>query len=350
MPSGKPIDWSLYDDLLQQHLPAITIEEWCRTFAPHISSKAIGARAKKLCIKPGKYKASDEHKAKISNGVISHFGIETPELVETIRKIRDTHSRRQICAELSIDDTTLDRIIKRNNIVLSEAGVERAKESSRTASLGKVPWNKGGELSEETKAKISAATSGENNSQYGRGMTEEEKEKWRKAFFSNGIHKIREWLQSDDGKTHLKKTTAATQTPEFRRAQSERMAQAILDGRLYNNTRGHGSHLVTVKGGSFYTKSTYETRYVAILEADDNVKSFVYEPLRIPYEFGGQQLYYIPDFLVEYCDGHEELVEVKPAKLVDLPKNRAKISAGKQFEIDFVVVTEDELNKHINNG
>jgi len=344
MPSGKPVNWSLYDDLLRQHLPSITIREWRRLYAPTISEKAIGARARLLVIKPARITSlSEEHKHKISKKVIKHFGVETLELVETIRRMRDTHSRTKICAELSIDDATLNRIIKRNNIILSDAGVERAKESSRNASIGKVPWDKGSTLSDETKAKISIATSGENNSQYGKGMTEEEKEKWRKTFFSSGIHKIREWLQSEAGKSVTAANIARRRTPEARLASSLRTSELIQRGIIKTN-RGHGSHLVTVKGGSFYTKSTYETRYVEILEDDDNVKSFVYEPLRIPYEFGGQQLYYVPDFLVEYYDGHEELVEVKPAKLIDLPKNRAKITAGQQLEIDFVVITEEQLN------
>ena len=43
MPSGKRIDWSQYDSLLQQHLPGLTIEAWRSKYAPTIGTKAIAA-------------------------------------------------------------------------------------------------------------------------------------------------------------------------------------------------------------------------------------------------------------------------------------------------------------------
>lgn len=107
--------------------------------------------------------------------------------------------------------------------------------------------------------------------------------------------------------------------------------------------RGKGKTLRTKKGGKLRTKSTYETRYVEILEADISVARFTYEPFKIPYYHNKRKKNYIPDFLIEYADGHKELVEVKPARLMNLPKNRAKIRAGMKHELDFVVITEAEL-------
>lgn len=107
--------------------------------------------------------------------------------------------------------------------------------------------------------------------------------------------------------------------------------------------RGNPTEMKTKKGGDFVTKSSYETRYAEMLEADPKVKRFVYEPFKIPYKVRGKKKNYIPDFLVEYVDGREELVEIKPAALVDLPRNKAKIKAGNNHETPFVVITEKEL-------
>lgn len=101
--------------------------------------------------------------------------------------------------------------------------------------------------------------------------------------------------------------------------------------------------MVTKKGGSFTTKSSYETKYAEILEADPDVVRFTYEPFKIPYKVRGRKKNYIPDFLVEYACGRQLLVEVKPAKLVGLPRNKAKFKAGENHKIDFVVITEEDL-------
>ena len=60
MPSGKPINWEQYDDLFNSHLPSMTIEQFTQQFLSHISSKAVGARARKLGIKPAAKHLTDE--------------------------------------------------------------------------------------------------------------------------------------------------------------------------------------------------------------------------------------------------------------------------------------------------
>jgi len=51
--------------------------------------------------------------------------------------------------------------------------------------------------------------------------------------------------------------------------------------------------------------------------------------------------------LVEYADGHNELVEIKPSGLLKYPQVRAKLDAGKAYcesaSMVFVVLTEVEL-------
>lgn len=114
---------------------------------------------------------TSDHKAKIA----SSLSKETPELVSQIRELRDHFSLRQLAKEVGIGYATLCRIIKKHDMTLSKTGKMRAAEATRQAHVGKIPWNKGGELSQETKTKIGHAVSGEKNGQYGRGMTENEK-------------------------------------------------------------------------------------------------------------------------------------------------------------------------------
>lgn len=69
MPSGTPIDWSKYDHIIIKYLPSMTIAGWGRKYLPHVSTKAIGARAKKLGVKPGRRRLTQEHKNNISQSV-----------------------------------------------------------------------------------------------------------------------------------------------------------------------------------------------------------------------------------------------------------------------------------------
>ena len=110
--------------------------------------------------------------------------------------------------------------------------------------------------------------------------------------------------------------------------------------------RGISQVVDTVKGGRFRTRSSYETKYVAMLEADDDVIKFEYEPFAIDYEHDGIIKGYTPDFLV-HRKNKTELVEVKPSRMITLERNPAKFEAAERHclaeDIDFVVVTEKEL-------
>lgn len=98
---------------------------------------------------------------------------------------------------------------------------------------------------------------------------------------------------------------------------------------------------------TFYCRSSYEQRCLELLEQDDNVVRWESEPLRISYEFDGREHNYIPDILVEMIDGARIIVEVKPESLIDDPKNRAKIEAGRAFcsksGYGYVLMSEQDL-------
>lgn len=65
-------------------------------------------------------------------------------------------------------------------------------------------------------------------------------------------------------------------------------------------------------------RSSYERAFMIILDFDPTVEWWDFEWVKIPYQLDGKQRNYIPDFLVKYKDGYDNLpskpvmVEVKP--------------------------------------
>lgn len=104
------------------------------------------------------------------------------------------------------------------------------------------------------------------------------------------------------------------------------------------------------KGGVCKFRSSWERAYFEYLDRSEDVVSFLSEELRIPYVSNkrtGKIRNYIPDLLVTYSDGHRELVEIKPKRRLDNPKNVKKFLAARswclQNSCSFVVLTEVEL-------
>lgn len=85
-----------------------------------------------------------------------------------------------------------------------------------------------------------------------------------------------------------------------------------------------GSYASGKTGKVIHYRSSWELEYAKLLDADDAVSTWVYEPFAITYELNGESKRYLPDFLVSYKDGTEELVEVKPVELESNAVNHAK--------------------------
>lgn len=83
--------------------------------------------------------------------------------------------------------------------------------------------------------------------------------------------------------------------------------------------------------GKGICRSPMERAVFESLDADSRVISFQPEPFRIPYEFEGAALRYVPDILVELRDKSIEVIEVKAIYEVDHAKNIAKFEAAKRF-------------------
>ena len=138
-PESNRIDWTEFDSIIERELPRCTIIEFQKLFMPFASAKAIGCRAKKLDIEPKQYTPSKEHKQSISKSK----GILTPNDIKFLSNNRDTKSIVELAKCLNVDRSTVCRAIRGYNIKLGNAGIKRAREASRLASIGKIPWNKG---------------------------------------------------------------------------------------------------------------------------------------------------------------------------------------------------------------
>ena len=110
-----------------------------------------------------------------------------------------------------------------------------------------------------------------------------------------------------------------------------------------------GTHS-SMKGGECKYRSGWELAYMQHLDADESVKLFEYELLRIPYVSNvrsGKLRNYYPDFLVEYVDGTKKLVEIKPSKRVLQANVQKKLRAAeawcKASGVTLVVITEVDL-------
>ena len=99
------------------------------------------------------------------------------------------------------------------------------------------------------------------------------------------------------------------------------------------------------KAGKVHYRSSYELAFYQQLDQESEVSTYEVEAVQIPYYFDGRQRTYIPDVLIHYTDGGQELVEIKPEALLDTPENDAKFEAAfKEYGEQFVIVTEHELS------
>lgn len=82
-----------------------------------------------------------------------------------------------------------------------------------------------------------------------------------------------------------------------------------------------------------YYDSMPEQQYMDFLEQSDNVAKWTKNHgIRIPYlNLDDKIAHYIPDFLIEYKDGPQEIVEIKGAHLINNPITRRKSQAAKEW-------------------
>lgn len=109
---------------------------------------------------------------------------------------------------------------------------------------------------------------------------------------------------------------------------SETITQRYLDGGFEWAIGTYHSRKID---RTFSYRSSWELQFMQLLDADDEVETWTFEPFSIPYEFDGERRRYVPDFHVVTRSGSSIVVEVKPHELRETPMNSAKREATKDF-------------------
>lgn len=116
------------------------------------------------------------------------------------------------------------------------------------------------------------------------------------------------------------------------------------------NRRYHTGLYESKKAGVCSYRSSWELEYMKYLDSNDDVVSYEYEKLKIPYisNLKTKKIrYYMPDFCIAYLDGTKKIVEIKPSRRMMQDKIQKKFNAAKTWcaenSMEFVVVTEIEL-------
>ncbi len=82
-----------------------------------------------------------------------------------------------------------------------------------------------------------------------------------------------------------------------------------------------------------YYDSEQERKFMEFLEnSEDVVKWTKNHGIRIPYfNLDGKLAHYTPDFLIEYKNGEQEIVEIKGKHLINNPITKIKIQAAMEW-------------------
>lgn len=102
---------------------------------------------------------------------------------------------------------------------------------------------------------------------------------------------------------------------------------------------------------TFHYRSSYELRFFSILENLDDLQKYDYESIRIPYNYNGITYTYVPDFLIIPNNDIMAIVEAGTYtfKIYKDNKTKAKHNAAVNYciqnNMNFLIVTEKELNK-----
>ncbi len=181
-------------------------------------------------------------------------------------------------------------------------------------------------------------------------------EEWKNAISAGttGVPKTEEHCQhiSEGRKKMLEETGGFTQ--EHRENISKATIRQYANGfepRLHHLRGWHESP----KAGKVYYRSSYELKAYLKLDADDTVKTYQTETVTVEYWHPIKKITasYIIDLLVEYVDGSQKLIEVKPEKWLTDEVVICKIDAADMKAVDmgitFEVWTEMDLFGHVYN-
>jgi len=89
---------------------------------------------------------------------------------------------------------------------------------------------------------------------------------------------------------------------------------------MFNATSKKSVIYESKKAGKLVLKSGWEVKFVKFLDDNQEVVMFEYEPFYLDYQRPNGCIHrYYPDFLILYRSNHQEIVEIKPAFLLNDP-------------------------------
>lgn len=108
----------------------------------------------------------------------------------------------------------------------------------------------------------------------------------------------------------------------------------IKDGRYsqgYINPSSCKKIFPQMRADKIIYRSSYERKFIAWLENNEQVKNWGSECIRIPYLYiDGKMHSYYPDYFVEMMDGTKMVVEIKPSAQTKRPVNE-NTWVGKEY-------------------
>ena len=118
---------------------------------------------------------------------------------------------------------------------------------------------------------------------------------------------------------------------------SDGHSQNLVDGKGFvygGNGHMSGWH-TSFKGNNgerMFYRSSWERDMMLHLDSNDDVPSYGYECVRIPYyDIDNHKRNYVPDFLVTHASGRRVLVEIKPKQFLNNEKTKLKAEAARAY-------------------
>jgi predicted nuclease of restriction endonuclease-like (RecB) superfamily len=116
-----------------------------------------------------------------------------------------------------------------------------------------------------------------------------------------------------------------------------------------NKLSTRGKHNSTKMFRMIPWESTLERDFIKLLDFDQSVTYFEFQPMRIDYAYQGKKLKYYPDFLIQKSDSKSYLYEVKAFEKTKDERNKIKFQVGRKYcqekNMTYVVVSEKDIRK-----
>lgn len=168
---------------------------------------------------------------------------------------------------------------------LYQSGEEHVNYGKEGPTKGMKPWTYG--LTKENDERIA---------ELGVKISKTQKEQFASGIRSNAMENNPNW-----GKTVADRTSE--QIENYSKAAIKRVMTGIKGAFI----KGTYESSKAIKKKMYY-RSSYEYKFMKLLDADKNVITYAYEPHYIKCSSGKR---YLPDFLVYYADGTKKIIEIK---------------------------------------